>query len=72
MRDEAKTIGNMLDKQKTVYISSIDEDGFPNTKAMFSPRKREGIRTLYFTTNTSSLRVAQYRKHPQACVYICD
>lgn len=72
MRDAEKTIGNLIDKQSTAYISSIDEEGFPNTKAMLSPRKREGIRTFYFTTNTSSMRVGQFRKNPKACIYFCD
>jgi len=39
---------------------------------MRPPRKREGIRTFYFTTNTSSMRVAQYRSNPKACIYFCD
>ncbi len=36
---------------------------------MLKPRKAEGVRTFYFSTNTSSLRVAQYRKNPNACLY---
>lgn len=72
MRDSEKTVGNMLDKQKICFISTVDKDGFPNTKAMLSPRKREGIKTIYFSTNTSSQHVAQYRENPKACVYVCD
>lgn len=53
----------MIDKQKTAFIGSIDSEGFPNIKAMLQPRKREGIKTIYLTTNTSSMRVAQYRKN---------
>lgn len=72
MRDVEKTIGNLIDKQSISFISSIDDDGFPNTKAMLPPRKREGIKTFFFTTNTSSMRVAQYRENPKACIYFCD
>lgn len=72
MKDSEKTIGNLIDKQSVSFISSIDAAGFPNTKAMLSPRKREGIRVFYFTTNTSSMRVTQYRKNPNACIYFCD
>jgi general stress protein 26 len=72
LRDAEKTIGNLIDKQGVSFISSVDEDGFPNTKAMLPPRKREGIKTFYFSTNTSSMRVAQYRKNPKACIYFCD
>ncbi len=72
MRDVEKTIGNLIEKQSTAFISSVDEEGFPNTKAMLPPRKREGIKTFYFTTNTSSMRVSQYRENPRACLYFCD
>jgi general stress protein 26 len=72
MRDVEKTIGNMIDKIGVSIISSIDEHGFPNTKAMLPPRKREGIKHIYFTTNTSSMRVSQYINNPKACIYFYD
>ncbi len=72
MRDPERTIGNLLDNQRIVFISSIDAEGFPNTKAMLASRKREGVRTFYLTTNTSSMRVGQYRANPHACLYACD
>lgn len=72
MRDVIKTIGNLIDKQSVAFISSIDENGYPNTKAMLPPRKREDIKVFYFTTNTSSMRVKQYKSNPQASIYFCD
>lgn len=72
MRDVEKTIGKLITKQKTAYIASIDEDGYPNMKAMFAARKMVGIKEFYFSTNTSSMRVAQYRKNPKACIYFAD
>ncbi|MBE7721888.1 pyridoxamine 5'-phosphate oxidase family protein [Lacrimispora indolis] len=72
MRDAVQTIGNLIDKQGVSFISSLDEDGFPNTKAMLPPRKRDGIKTFYFTTNTSSMRAAQFHRNPKACIYFCD
>lgn len=72
MKDPEKTIGKLIDQQKVAFISSIDADGFPNTKAMLAPRKRVGLQTFYFTTNTSSMRVAQYRKNPKCCIYFCE
>lgn len=72
MRDAEKTVGNMIDKIGVSIISSVDEDGFPNTKAMLPPRKREGIKHIYFTTNTSSMRVSQYMNNSKACVYFYD
>ena len=72
MQNVEKTIGSLIDRAGNAIISSIDGDGFPNTKAMLPPRLREGIRYFYFTTNTSSLRVKQYQQNPQACVYFYD
>ncbi|MDD5397509.1 MAG: pyridoxamine 5'-phosphate oxidase family protein [Dehalococcoidia bacterium] len=72
MRDAGQTIGNLIDKASVSIISSVDADGFPNSKAMLPPRKREGIKYFFFTTNTSSMRVAQYLKNPKACIYFFD
>jgi general stress protein 26 len=36
MRDAEKTIGNIIDKQKICYLSSVDSEGFPNTKAIMN------------------------------------
>ena len=58
-----------IKKQKTVFIGSVDEDGFPNIKAMFTPRKIEG-NCFYFSTNTSSLRTKQFMENPRASVYV--
>lgn len=72
MRDAEKTVGNMIDKQRVAFIGSVDNEGYPNVKAMLQPRKREGIKTIYLTTNTSSMRVAQYREDNRACIYFGD
>jgi len=72
MKNPQETIGNLIDKQSVSFISSIDENGYPNTKAMLPPIKREGIKTFYWHTNSPSMRVKQYRNNPKACVYFCD
>lgn len=72
LRDKDKTVGNLIDKQSVAYISSIDADGFPNTRAMLPPRKRIGLHTFYFTTNTSSKKVEQYHANHKASIYFCD
>ena len=72
MKDAAKTIGNLIDQANVSIIGSVDEAGFPNAKAMLPPRKRVGIKHIYFTTNTSSMRVRQYTVNPKACVYFFD
>lgn len=47
MRDSEATIGKLIDKQSVAFISSVDQDGFPNTKAMLPPRKR--VEYIHFT-----------------------
>lgn len=58
-----------IKQQKVAFIASIDEDGYPNLKAMLPPRKIEDAKVFYFTTNTSSMRVAQYRTNSSASIY---
>ncbi|MDR1452722.1 MAG: pyridoxamine 5'-phosphate oxidase family protein, partial [Candidatus Margulisbacteria bacterium] len=72
MRNPAETIGNLIEKQGISFISSVDENGYPNTKAMLPPVQREGIKTFYWHTNSSSLRIKHYRKNPKACIYFYD
>ena len=67
-----KALTKMADTLPITMISSVDEEGFPCTKAMLSPRVREGIKVFYFTTNTFSLRVAHYKANPKASIYFCD
>lgn len=50
MRDAEKTVGNMIDKEKTIFVGSVDAEGFPNIKAMLQTRKREGIKHIYLST----------------------
>lgn len=64
----AERIFAFISKQKVALIASVDDEGFPNMKAMLMPRKIDG-NCFYFSTNTSSMRVAQYRKNPKASVY---
>jgi len=57
-----------IEKQKTAFIASVDQDGFPNMKAMLAPRKIDG-NCFYFSTNTSAMRTQQYRNNPKASIY---
>lgn len=65
-------IEDLIDRQKTAFISTVAEGGYPSTKAMLAPRVRNGVKNFYFTTNTSSQKVAQYRKEPKGCIYFYD
>lgn len=60
-----------ISKQKTAFISSVDENGFPVTRAMLAPREIDG-NDIYFTTNTSSKKVVQYQQNNKACIYFYE
>jgi len=63
------SIEKFIDKQKVSFICSIDDENYPNIKAMLKPRKRIGLKEFYFSTNTSSMRVKQYEKNANASIY---
>ncbi len=65
----SKKIEKFIDKQKVSFICSIDNENYPNIRAMLKPRKRIGLKEFYFSTNTSSLKVKQYRENPNASIY---
>ena len=71
-RDIIKTAIRLVEKSSKAIIGSVDDEGYPNVKAMLSPRERKGIKEFYFSTNTSSLRVSQFLKNPKASVYFYD
>lgn len=66
---DLKKIEKFIDKQKVSFISSIDDENYPNVKAMLKPRKRNGLKEFYFSTNTSSMRVKQYQNNTNASIY---
>jgi general stress protein 26 len=72
MKNPAETIGNLIEKQGVSFISSVDENGYPNTKAMLPPCKREGIKTFYWHTNSPSMRIKQYKENSKACIYFYE
>ena len=72
VEDKEQMLEKLIAERPVCYLGSVGEDGYPCVKAMLFPRGREGIKRLYFSTNTSSLRVEQFRANPKACVYFCD
>ena len=57
-----------IKSRRVAFISSIDKDGYPVMRAMLRPRKIEG-NTVWFSTNTSSGKVAELTNNPKSCVY---
>lgn len=66
------TIGNLIDKSTLTFISYIDGEEYPVTKSMLRPRERDGIKTFWFSTNTSSNKVKFFRNNPKASIYFVD
>lgn len=69
--DNKEAIMNLRKNSKLAYVSSIDGAGFPTIKAMLLLEPK-GLKTIYFSTNTSSKRVKQFRNYPKSSVYLCD
>lgn len=61
-------IYQFISEQKTAFIASVNEQGFPVIRAMLAPRKIDG-NEIYFTTNTSSNKIKQYTANSKACIY---
>lgn len=69
MAMDLQKIEKFIRKRKISFVCSIDNENFPNVKAMLAPRKIVGIKEFYFSTNTSSMRVKQFRENPNASIY---
>ena len=72
MSDLQKELEPFPDEAGLSFVGSVDDGGFPQVKAMLAPRGREGLRVFWFSTNASSMRVAQFRRNGAACLYFCD
>lgn len=72
MKNPEQTIGKLIEKCSTTFLSYVDDEGFPITKAMLKPRESEGLHTFLFSTNTSSNKVKFFRENPKASIYFMD
>lgn len=72
-RDEAARAGALalIDASTVAMVGSNGPDGRPWIKAMLK-LETEGLTTFWFSTNTSSSRVDQFRADPLASVYFVD
>ena len=75
---------DLMEIAGAAYLTTIDRDGFPQTRAMLNLRRNEqfpGLSKLfdkhnddflvYFTTNTSSSKIGQIKRNPRVSVYYC-
>jgi general stress protein 26 len=74
----------LIESADAAYVTTIDQEGYPQTRCMFNLRNKEKFPKLIdmfqdhandfmilFSTNTSSAKIAQITKNPAACVYYC-
>ena len=64
-------IFKLAGKTRDAVVCSVDDDGYPAAKAMFRC-ENEGLKTFWFSTNTSANRTRQFKKNPKACIYFLD
>jgi len=82
---EAKRFGlDLMETAEAAYVTTIDADGYPQTRAMFNLRRKvqfPGLAVLfqphqddflvYLTTNTSSPKIDHIKKDPKVSIYYC-
>lgn len=69
-----KTAGESLalaDRAVFAMLGTVDEKGCPDVRAVLK-MENEGLKKIWFSTNTSSRKVAEIRKNHRACVYFVD
>ncbi|MCX6272956.1 MAG: pyridoxamine 5'-phosphate oxidase family protein [Bacteroidetes bacterium] len=75
----------LIKRADAAYLTTIDSNGFPSTRAMLNLKNSvqypklvdfmsqyDNDLTLFFTTNTSSAKIKQIVNNPNVSVYYCD
>ncbi|MFX0018528.1 MAG: pyridoxamine 5'-phosphate oxidase family protein [Promethearchaeota archaeon] len=75
----------LMEESKAAYLTTIDHNGAPITRAMLNLRnkeqfpefssffkKQENKFLIYISTNTSSSKITHIEKNPSINVYFCD
>lgn len=61
----------LIERSKIALLGTNGADGFPYIKAMLN-LKHEGLKKVWFSTNTSSKRVQRLKQDNRASVYYVD
>jgi general stress protein 26 len=61
----------LVERSKTALPGTIGDKGAPKIKAMMN-LKHDGLKDIWFSTNTSSKRVRELKIDNRACVYYLD
>ncbi len=83
--EEVKKLSvELMQTSKAAYLTTIDAEGYPITRAMFNLRNQDqfpefseffnGLGNefeIYISTNTSSSKTEHIMRNPKICVYYC-
>ena len=61
----------LADDATIAMLGTNGDNGYPNIKAMIK-MENEGLKTIWFSTNTASRRIAQLKRDSKVCVYLVD
>lgn len=84
--DETKKVSlELMNTSKAAYLTTIDSEGYPITRAMFNLRNKDQFPefseffanqdnkfVIYISTNTSSSKIDHIKKNPKISVYFCE
>ena len=62
-------IEDLIESSKVSYLGSVDENGYPNIKAMMNIQN-DGLFIHYYSTFLYAQRTKQYQECPNACIYM--
>ena len=71
LKEAIKKSIELVNRSNIAMLGTIGNDCFPNVKAMINA-KHEGIKEIWFSTNTSSKRISQLKLNKKTCVYFVD
>ena len=84
-KEVRKTSLELMESSKAAYLTTIDSEGYPITRAVFNLRNKEQFPELseffseqdnkfviYISTNTSSSKIDHIQKNPKISVYFCE
>lgn len=58
-------------RSNIAMLGTVDDNGHPNIRAMIK-MENQGLKEIWFTTNTSSRKIPQLKNNSKACVYFVD
>jgi general stress protein 26 len=61
----------LIEKSSIAMLGSIGKDDYPYIKGMMK-MSNEGLKTVWFSTNTSSNKIDRFRYNPKASVYFVN